>query len=276
MTKIKEEDKKNFKYKWKVAKEWMLNLVFPKHMKCLVCGRDLKETSEVEFCEECLRGMETIGDKCCEKCGSKLIAEEKFCLNCQAKERYFDIARSCFVFDDSVRHLIHQLKFGNKPYIARAFAPMLRDKLVNLNWDYDVIIPVPLFPKHKKERGYNQSEMLARELLKYVDKPINTTSLIKIKDTSKQLTLGYSDRLSNLDGAFEVMDKSSIKGKNILLIDDVMTTGATANACSETLRKAKVNSIKVLTVAHGMVKIPVIEGEKTEILGKDAKKINKQ
>lgn len=273
---MKEETKKNIRYKLKVAKDWLLNLVFPKHMKCLVCGRDLKETSEIEFCDTCLVEMEKIGDKCCEKCGCKLIAEEKFCLNCQSKERHFDIGRSCYVFDGSVRHLIHQLKFGNKPYIARAFAPALRDKLKELDWDYDVIIPVPLFPNHKKERGYNQSERLAMELMKYVDKPVNTTALVKIKDTSKQLTLGYSDRLSNLDGAFKVEDKESIKGKNILLIDDVMTTGATANACSEVLRKAKVKSIKVMTVAHGIVKLPVVEGENLEDLEKDAKKINKQ
>ena len=273
---MKEETKRNLKYKLRKTKDWMLNLVFPKQVKCLVCGRDLQEISEIEFCASCLSEMEEITDKCCEKCGCKLIAEEKLCLNCQSKERYFDIGRSCYVFDGSVRHLIHQLKFGNKPYIARAFAPMLRDKLKELNWDYDVIIPVPLFPKHKKERGYNQSEMLARELLKDVDKPLNTTALIKIKDTSKQLTLGYSDRLSNLDGAFKVEDKESIKGKDILLIDDVMTTGATANACSEALRKANVRSIKVLTVAHGIVKLPTVDGEKVENLEKDTKKINKQ
>ncbi|MBR7090858.1 MAG: ComF family protein [Clostridia bacterium] len=269
------EQKQKIKERWNVAKEWVLNLVFPKNIKCMVCGRDLKKASEIEFCDNCLSQMEVITDKCCEKCGAKLVAEEKFCLNCQAKERHFDIGRSCYVFDNSVRHLIHQLKFGNKPYIARAFAPMMRDKLQQLNWEYDVIIPVPLYPKHKKERGYNQSEKLAKELVKLIDKPIDTTSLIKVKDTSKQLGLGYADRLSNLDGAFKVVDKANIKGKSILLIDDVMTTGATANACSEVLRNAKASEIKVLTVAHGVVKLPTEDGEKVENLEKDTKKIEK-
>lgn len=270
-----EKIKKTAKEKFRIAKDWFLNLIFPKRIKCMVCGRDLKVEGEIEFCDICLNEMEKIGEKCCEKCGSKLIAEEKFCLNCQAKDRHFDIGRSCFVFDGNVRHLIHQLKFGNKPYIARAFAPMLRDKLNSLNWEYDVIIPVPLFPKHQKERGYNQSEVLARELVNYVNKPLNTTALIKVRDTSKQLGLGYMERLRNLDEAFEVVDKGSIKGKNILLIDDVMTTGATANACSEVLKKAKVKSVKVLTVAHGVVKIPVEDGEKQEEIEKSNKKIKK-
>jgi len=269
-------DKKTPKERLISIKDWLLNLVFPKRIKCMVCGRDLKQYSEIEFCDKCLKEMEVITDKCCEKCGAKLIAEEKFCLNCQSKERNFDIGRSYYVFDNSVRHLIHQLKFGNKPYIARAFAPMLRDKLKDLGWEYDVIIPVPLFPKHKKERGYNQSEKLAVELAKYVDKPVDTESLIKVKDTSKQLGLNFADRMTNLDGAFKVVDKASVKYKNILLIDDVMTTGATANACSEALRTAKVSSVKVLTVAHGVVKLPTEDGEKVENLKKEPKKIKKQ
>jgi ComF family protein len=108
---------------------------------------------------------------------------------------------------------------------------------------------VPLYTKRQKKRGYNQSELLSNELSKLIGISVSHNNLIRIKDTITQTNLSFKERQKNLESAFEIKDKKEVKDKNILLIDDVLTTGATADNCAKILKKAKAKGVYVLTFA---------------------------
>jgi len=242
-----------------------LGLIFPQKIKCVVCNKDLKKNSKYEVCDECLQKLEFIpANHCCIRCGAKLKAEEKFCYNCQRDERFFDQARSSFVYDGDIKNLVHKLKFENKQYIARAFATFLAETLKETDWEFDKIIPVPISEGKLKSRGYNQAKLLADELANILKREVNSEALQKVKETSDQVGLSYLERKKNLKGSFKVADRYAVRNNNILLIDDVMTTGATASACAEVLKKAKANRVFVLTVAHGVVELPELQPIKQE------------
>lgn len=232
-------------------------MFFPAHIKCIACGDDLPEVREIEVCDKCMREFEFISEnQCCRSCGAPVVGEAKFCFNCKDNTREFDVGRSVFVYDGQIEKLIAGLKFNNKPYLSRTLGKFLAKLYEETGWEVDLVVPVPMTAARKKWRGYNQAELLAEEFCATTGLPINTESLIKIKDTDEQKELSMQDRQKNIRDAFGVSDKYAIKGKNILIIDDVMTTGATASACAGALKKAHANRVYVLTIAHGKPKIP--------------------
>ncbi len=234
------------------------DVVYPPHIKCIVCGDDLPQVSRLEICEQCNHIVEYIDyTHCCQKCGSALIGQGQYCFNCKNDVRVFEQGKSVFVYKDDITRLIAGLKYKNKKYLGKAFASFLVEKYKEAGWSVDCVIPVPLSPARAKWRGYNQSELLAKEFCKQLDLPLRTDILYKIMDTESQASLNLQERKKNLLSSFEVPDKSSVKGKSVLVIDDVMTTGATLNACATALIKAKASKIYVLTIAHGKINIPV-------------------
>lgn len=233
------------------------SLFFPSNIKCLICGDDLKEKQDIEICDACKCKLQFLSEtECCARCGSPMTGQGKFCLNCQNGDCDFDIARSVLLYEGEVKHLISGLKYNNKPYLSRTLSRFIADKYKELGWEADLIIPVPLSLARKKWRGYNQAELLAEGVSDYIGLPINTETLVKIKDTDAQATLNLSDRRKNLRESFKVMDKYAVKGKRILLIDDVMTTGSTASACAIELKKAHAARVMVLSIAHAKIDIP--------------------
>ena len=232
-------------------------VLFPANIKCLICGDDLKQKQDIEICDKCrLKLREITETECCARCGSPIAGQGKYCLNCQSGDVEFDIARSVFVYEDEVKHLISGLKYNNKPYLSRTLSCFLAKKYNELGWQADLIIPVPLSESRKKWRGYNQAALLAEGVSDIIGVPINTEALIKIKDTDTQASLTLAERRKNLKESFKVVDKYAVRGKKILLIDDVMTTGSTANACTHELKKAHADRVLVLTIAHGKPDIP--------------------
>ncbi len=232
-------------------------VLFPSNIKCLICGDDLKQKQDIEICDKCrLKLREITESECCTRCGSPIAGQGKFCLNCQGGDVEFDIARSVFVYENEVKHLISGLKYNNKPYLSRTLSCFLAEKYKSLGWQADLIIPVPLSESRKKWRGYNQAALLAEGVSDIIGVPINTEALVKIKDTDTQASLTLAERRKNLKESFKVVDKYAVRGKKILLIDDVMTTGSTANACTHELKKAHADRVLVLTIAHGKPEIP--------------------
>ncbi len=237
------------------------NVFFPSHIKCIVCGEDLKQKQDIEVCDLCQCKLRKITEsECCARCGAVVVGQGQYCLNCQNSDRVFDIARSVFVYEKDIKRLISGLKYNNKPYLSRTLANFLAEFYKNLDWQVDVIIPVPLSENRKKWRGYNQAELLADGLSDAVGVPLNTETLVKIKDTDSQTHLTMLERQNNLRESFKVLDKYAIRGKKVLLVDDVMTTGATANACASVLKKAHAERVFVLTIAHGLQEIPSQNG----------------
>lgn len=237
------------------------SVLFPANIKCIICGDDLKEVQSIEICDKCKCKLNQIAEnQACACCGAPVVGEAKLCLNCKSEPRDFDISRSVFVYEDEIAKLIAGLKFNNKPYISRTLGRYLANLYKELGWEVDLIVPVPMTEARKKWRGYNQAELLAQEVSDAINIDINTETLVKIKETDEQKELSLNERRKNLRQAFKVIDKYPIKGKRILLIDDVMTTGSTADACAMALKKAHASRVFVLTIAHGQMQLALQSG----------------
>ncbi len=233
------------------------NVFFPAKIKCIICGDDLPELREIEVCDNCMQKLNFIAEnECCQCCGAPLFGEAKYCFNCKDNVRDFDVGRSVFVYEGDIERLIAGLKFSNKPYISRTLGRFLAELYNELGWQIDYVVPVPMTDARRKWRGYNQAELLAQEFCEVTKLPLNSEVLIKIKDTEDQKELTMQERQKNIQNAFKVTDKYFVKNRNILIIDDVMTTGATVSACATALKKAHAKHVYVLCIAHGRPRIP--------------------
>lgn len=270
--KIKEDipsKKSGFKRFFVKSLNALSNALYPPNIKCICCGKDLPTKQEIEICESCIKEINFIDEKrACKRCGAKLVGEGEFCLDCMDKPRSFDVARAVCVYDNLAQMLIHSFKFGDKVYLARTMARLMALKYINLGWDCDVVVAVPLSKKRMRTRGYNQSALLADIIGEIINKPVDNNILSKVKDTHDQVGLNFQDRQDNLNGSIVVKDKSKVAGKSVLLIDDVMTTGATANVCAEVLHSAKAGQVCVLTFAHVMVNLRTVKNDETKINNK--------
>ena len=228
----------------------VLEKLYPNDITCFLCGEEVKE-DENGLCDRCAKEIQW-NNQYCVTCGSPCKTMAIYCMHCQNGERNFTLARSPFVYCDRIALSIQNLKYNGKKYLANRFALLMKEpleKLIEEGVQIDLIVYVPLFKKRQKGRGFNQSELLAKELSKLTNIPLSRNNLIRVKDTITQTNLTFKERQSNLDKAFEIVDKSEFKNKNILLIDDVLTTGATADNCSKILKKAKAKNVYVLTFA---------------------------
>lgn len=165
-------------------------------------------------------------------------------------EPSFEYARSYGIYDGALEEAIRLLKYHG----VRRLSIPLSELLLELQMpEIDVVIPVPLYKKRLKERGFNQSALIARNISKRINKPLLINSLIKIRDTLPQVGLNVNERRRNVKGAFSVRDARGIYKKNILLIDDVLTTGSTVRECSKVLKKAGAENIHVITIARSQM-----------------------
>lgn len=156
-----------------------------------------------------------------------------------------------FLKDSPVQHLLHRIKYGGQKHaaleIGRVYGEMLKD--VVLYQSIDAIVPVPLHPSRQHFRGYNQSEWFALGLQKVMDKPVLANNLIRVKPTLTQTKMNRSERVNNLSQAFTLRNPSALEDKHLLLVDDVLTTGATLEFCANTLLTTKGVSVSVATIA---------------------------
>lgn len=166
---------------------------------------------------------------------------------------------SPFEYTKNMRKVILDLKFSNCKAYAKLLADMMKDYLDSYDiWDtFDYIVPVPLHKKRLKERGYNQSELIAKEVAEYLKIPMRTDLLIRTKATKKQSSLVRTERVTNVQSAFKCTEKCD--GKKILLFDDIYTTGNTAQSCARELANNGAEQICALTLAiHVQIKLPII------------------
>lgn len=245
------ENKKENKFIsfWKRIFKRADEIMFPANIKCLGCGVDLPEKREIEFCDECKKKIEYISeDKCCSLCGTSL-KQKNICPHCQNNKREFDEARSVCKYNDFMASLIAKFKYHNHPYMSLTFGHMISKKFKELKYDVDLIVPVPITKKRMKQRGFNQAELIAKVFAKDTNLPLCCEIIEKQTETSHQADLDYEERQKNILGTFKVVNKKEVAGKNVLVIDDVFTTGATTSACAEVLKKAKAKHVYVLSVA---------------------------
>lgn len=187
----------------------------------------------------------------CNKCKIKLDKIKK-CKVDYYKNNYFNKHMYIFDYKDIISGKIIDYKFNDKAYLYKTFAYFIigDKKICGFLKSYDIIIPVPISKKRNVQRGYNQCELIVREIAKKYDKiRFSNQVLFKIKDTKPQSKLSKEERKTNLDGAYIIKNESIINNKKILLFDDVFTTGSTVKECSKILKMAGAKEIGILTIA---------------------------
>lgn len=231
----------------------ILKFIYPETYTCLCCGRDVFDNPYL-ICEKCLKVLPFITEKVCAHCGVQLINEGNYCKICKGKNFVIDRAVSPFIYQDVIRKLIKDLKYNNAKYVSISLGKFMADHFVKTKMFAQMIIPVPLCNKRLKERGYNQAKLLADRISENINIPVVDNILIRNKETPTQTKLNFTNRRQNMVDAFEVINKSEVKDKVVLLVDDIYTTGATANECAKTLKNAGAKIVYVITAAHTILK----------------------
>ena len=207
----------------------LLELVYPN-----VCG----------FCNKICK------NELCNKCKMKII-QHQIDIVIKPENKYFKELISILKYEGIIRYKILQYKFEDKAYIYKTFAKIVlkNKKVCGLLKKYDIIIPVPIHKKRKLQRGYNQTQLIAKEISKNIDIKFCNNVLVKNKNTIAQSKLNKNKRKQNIKGAFKALNVQNIQGKSVLLFDDIYTTGSTANECSKILKEAGAKTVGVLTIA---------------------------
>jgi len=220
----------------------LLDFLFPQ--LCVGCGR---EGSFI--CASCWQTLHRIMSPLCPRCG-KPQPSGVLCPACVSWQTDIDGIRSPFRFDGVIRQAIHQLKYRNLRALAAPLAQLLRDYLTTNPVPGEILVPVPIHKKRLRERGYNQSSLLAQELGKLINLPVVDGCLIRERHALPQArTSTVGERRSNVAGAFACRNRG-VQGKQVLLIDDVSTSGATLDACAAALKAIGATSVWGLTLAR--------------------------
>ena len=220
----------------------VVDFLFPQW--CVGCGKEGKF-----ICDSCRRSLPWVMPPLCPKCG-KPQSSGTLCPTCVSWQAEIDGIRSPFRFDGVMRQAIHQLKYRNLRALAEPMAKLLNDYLATYPIPGEVLVPVPLHRKRLRERGYNQSSLLAKELGKLTDLPVVDNCLIRQKHAPPQTRSStVEERRSNVAGAFVCRDHR-LQDKQVLLIDDVSTSGATLDACAAALKAIGATSVWGLVLAR--------------------------
>lgn len=221
----------------------LLDILFPP--RCIGCKRLGKW-----LCEDCLDEIERLKPPLCNLCGRPLpVVASRLCPLCQRSPLRIDGIRSVAYYDGIMREAIHRFKYSGLIELATPFGVMMSSYLLENPLPADVIVPVPLHNERFKERGHNQAALLAQELGRMIGLPVVEKSLVRIRDTPPQVGLSADERRENVRGAFICIGEELV-GRRVLLVDDVVTTGATLEACSLALKDAKTLSVWAFTLAR--------------------------
>ena len=236
----------------KKFENFLRSTIYLKDIKCLFCNAELGKDSKYCVCDDCLNKLPFLTGKICAKCGEPIQSLAEYCMRCKkGVDRGFDKARSAFVYGGEVRNAVINFKYNGKKYYAEYLSAFIYDVFKRNNFEADVVVPAPMSENSLKKRGFNQAELLC-EYFKINGFDVNTNCLQKCKETENQAKLDYKARQTNLDGAFKVVDKNAIKNKNVLLVDDIFTTGATCTEIANTLKSAGAKEVNVVTLCHEM------------------------
>jgi len=222
--------------------ELAVDSFFPR--RCVGCGK-----GGGFLCPECLGKLPRLFPPLCPHCG-RPQASGIVCPSCRQRQTEIDGIRSPFRFDEVIRKAIHELKYRNLKAISPCLAELLADYLRSNPLPGEALVCVPLHPRRLKERGYNQSSLLARELSRRIDLPVIEDCLIRVQQAQPQVrAVDVEERRRNVADAFVCRDEK-VSGKQIILIDDVCTSGATLESCAAALKNKGAASVWGLTLAR--------------------------
>lgn len=246
-----EETERIFFSRLKRAGKLVADAVYPP--ACAVCGSPLGKWSGDGVHEACREKLKPVEEPLCAKCGKHINSEEMLCDDCQKYDHVFDQAVSVFAYNDAIKQGIYRFKYKNKREYARVFAAAAvqgAGRLIKM-WDPDVIVPVPMYHKKKRVRGYNQAELLAKKAGELLGVPVDVDFLIRTRKTAPMKEVEKKGRLRNVKDAFEAQTENEGAYTKVLLVDDIITTGYTLDECAKALKKAGVKEVNALTLCSG-------------------------
>ena len=249
----------------------MFAVVFP--ATCSLCHQELAEAGTIDVCSSCWASLESWSGPCCVRCGLPFASElardssATLCPQCRDEEFEFDSARSYGLYSGKLRVAILQLKFRRKERLGKKLGALLAsswDSLVRAGaTSSPIVAPVPLYSSRQRERGFNQAELLAKGMcaaLARSSRPnavrLETRSLERTRATEAQSGLSLVQRRENVRGVFTVVRPERVRGREVVVVDDVMTTGATLSACAVALKKAGASRVMGLTLARATPQFP--------------------
>lgn len=228
----------------------LLNMIYPR--RCPVCdGVVLAE--EGLICKGCVGKLPYIKTPYCMKCGKELrYEEEEYCGDCRKWEHAYTAGRALFSYNQVMQRSVAAFKYkGRQEYAAFYGSEMAKWFKQQLKrWDAQILIPVPVHKSRSRQRGYNQAALLAKSLSRYTGIPVDEGILVRTKKTVAQKSLNNKERRKNLQGAFQLV-KNVVQYKKIILVDDIYTTGSTADACAGVLLQGGAEQVYLLCLCIG-------------------------
>jgi ComF family protein len=240
------------------AGESLFASLFPGN--CRLCNAPLARIRRIPVCEVCQQAIHSLEGSVCSICGERLLGEpapERRCLECIRFARPFARAVAYGSYEGELRALIHLLKYQRVRPAAAVLGRMLAESVAGLLEESTdgsaVVIPIPLHRAKQRQRGFNQTELIARAMVEHLYVPglkLEVSVLRRCRMTESQTGLTRSQRRRNVRGAFTIQNPGTIAGRDILLVDDVFTTGTTVSECARLLRRAGAARVWVATVAR--------------------------
>lgn len=232
----------------------ILNVVFPAH--CALCMSPLEPGHAICLCEPCWTGLPRARQPFCPKCGRPIAGRAMTpfvtaCGECRLDPPLFGICRPAGLYEGGLKQCIHLFKYEGKRWLARPLGILMAECAAREfeGVGFDALVPVPLHRSKLRGRGFNQAELLARELGRHTGVPVSHRALVRVEARESQSTLTRAARLKNVRGAFDVAGRDPVAGKRFLLIDDVFTTGATVGECVRVLLRNGAGAVDVCTLA---------------------------
>lgn len=236
-----------------------IDLIYPP--RCAICQEFLwkerakKDQRELLFCRPCFDSFSEITSPLCTVCGrpfASKVEEDHPCEDCLRKRYFYDMVRAPYLYEGGLMEVIHQFKYGGRTHLADSLGLLLASfvkEWMETTPEF-LTIPVPLHPKRLYEREFNQSLLLARHVTSLLGMELDFLSLRRIRYTRPQTGLTSEERKRNVRKAFEITNREAVKGRIVLLVDDVTTTGSTLNECARVLKRAGAERVFGLVLAR--------------------------
>ncbi len=222
-----------------------ISSIFSLKWTCNICGAEIFNGEF--YCDDCKAKLKPITSIKCDHCGRLTSSPTLYCESCTGKNENIDTARSVYAYEETIAKIIHNFKYNSKTFVKDVFAEELSRVYLNNFWVCDYVTYIPMSEERLSERGYNQSKLMADRLSEIIG--VKSLELVeKVCETERQATLTASERKENLKGSFKAK-KIDLKGKTILVIDDVLTTGVTMDLVAKELKKMGASKVYALTVA---------------------------
>lgn len=233
----------------------ILKQIYP--TKCPFCGEIISAgrkstTAHNGICSECRAKIPYIGEARCMCCGKPILnSAEEYCYDCGRHRHFFTDGRSLWIHKGEVEQAVYAMKYQNRRIYGETFGKEMAEHFASYLWKRKIslIVPIPLHPRRMRKRGFNQAEIIAKILSENTGIRMDPMVLSRVKATSPQKELGNKGRKLNIRGAFK--EQKSVKGENIVLIDDIYTTGSTLDEAAKVLKRAGAENVYFLTVSIG-------------------------